>query len=185
MRFEMKREQAALLIVDIQERLCAAMETKRLDRLTARVSAAIDGARALGLPIIVTEQYPKGLGPTSSAIKLKLGPFTPVEKIDFSAATPDVLRHLEGRSQILVVGMETHVCVFQTVRALADRGITPMVCADAVASRTEEDREVGLELCRNAGGLITTVEAALFDMLQKAGSPEFKEVSKAVRVTGL
>lgn len=186
MRVEMKRSDTALLIIDVQERLCAAMDMQRLDRVVARLNGLIDGAKALQLPLIVTEQYPKGLGPTLSSVKLKLGPFSPVEKLEFSATVPEVMRQLAGRKQILIAGMETHVCVFQTVRALADQGLQPLVCADAVLSRTDEDREIGLELCRGAGGVITTVEAALFDLLEgRAGGPEFKAVSTAIRVTGL
>ncbi|MBF5041282.1 isochorismatase family protein [Aggregicoccus sp. 17bor-14] len=174
-------DQAALLVVDVQERLCAAMERDALDRLLARTAAAVEGARALGLPVLVTEQYPKGLGPTHSLLKLRLGAFTPVEKLDFSAAVPDVLGALGARKQVLIAGMETHVCVFQTARALADAGYAPHLLVDAVLSRTAEDRQVGLELCREAGARLSTVEAALFDLLGRAGSPEFKRVSAAVK----
>ncbi|XXF75604.1 isochorismatase family protein [Myxococcaceae bacterium GXIMD 01537] len=179
--FRMQTDQAALIVVDIQERLCAAMDRDALDRMIARSNAAIEGARALGLPVIVTEQYSKGLGPTHSLVKMRLGDFKPVEKLDFSAAIPDVLSTLAGRKQVLIVGMETHVCVFQTVRDLVEKGFEPYLCADAVISRNAEDRRVGLELCREAGARITTVEAALFDMLVRAGSPEFKKISAAVR----
>ncbi|RKG99820.1 isochorismatase family protein [Corallococcus praedator] len=179
--FRLKPEHAALLVVDIQERLCAAMERDALDRMLARTGAAVEGARALGVPVFVTEQYPQGLGRTHSLLKLKLGTFTPLEKMDFSAATPDVLSLLGDRKQVLLAGMETHICVFQTARDLAEGGREPCLLADAVLSRTEEDRRVGLELCRDAGARILTVESALFDMLGRAGTPEFKKVSAAVR----
>lgn len=177
----LRPQDAALLVVDVQERLCAAMDRDALDRMLARTNAAIEGARALGLPVVVTEQYPKGLGPTHSLVKLRLGAFRPVEKVEFSAALPDVLAALGERRQVLVAGMETHVCVYQTVRDLAERGYTPRVLADAVLSRAEEDRRVGLELVREAGGRVSTVEAALFDLLGRAGTPEFKRVSAAVK----
>ncbi|RKH57866.1 isochorismatase family protein [Corallococcus aberystwythensis] len=179
--FRLKPEHAALLVVDIQERLCAAMDRDALDRMLARTGAAVEGARALGMPVIVTEQYPQGLGRTHSLLKLRLGEFKPLEKMDFSAATPDVLDALGDRKQVLLTGMETHICVFQTVRDLADGGRQPCLLADAVLSRAEEDRRVGLELCRDAGARILTVESALFDMLGRAGTPEFKKVSAAVR----
>jgi nicotinamidase-related amidase len=179
--FRIQTDQAALLVVDIQERLCAAMDRDGLDRMLARTNAAIEGARTLGLPVIVTEQYPKGLGPTHSLVKMRLGAFQPVEKLEFSAAVPDVLTALGNRKQVLIAGMETHICVFQTVRDLAEKGFEPILLADAVISRTAEDRRVGLELCREVGGRVSTVEAALFDMLVRAGSPEFKKVSAAVR----
>jgi nicotinamidase-related amidase len=179
--FRLKRDQAALLVVDIQERLCAAMEREALERVINRSNAAIEGAKALGLPVLVTEQYPKGLGPTHAEVKARLGSFTPVEKLEFTACVPSVAEALAGRKQVLVVGMETHVCVFQTVRDLAERGFEPFLCVDAVLSRSAEDRRVGLELCRDAGAHLVTVEAALFDLLGRAGTPEFKQISAAVR----
>jgi nicotinamidase-related amidase len=172
---------AALLVVDIQERLCAAMEKEALERMLKRTGAAIEGAKALGLPIVVTEQYPKGLGHTHPQVREKLGDFKPVEKLEFSAAIPDTLAALQGRRQVLLVGMETHICVFQTARDLVEKGFEVWLCADAVLSRSVEDRRVGFELCKEIGARITTVESALFDMLGRAGSPEFKSVSAAVR----
>ncbi|PTL78209.1 isochorismatase family protein [Vitiosangium sp. GDMCC 1.1324] len=179
--FRLKRDQTALLVIDIQERLCAAMERDALDRMINRTNAVIEGAKALELPIIVTEQYPKGLGPTHSLVKMRLGSYSAVEKVEFSACVPDVAARLGERKQVLLVGMETHVCVFQTVRDLTEKGFTPLLCADAVMSRYAEDRRVGLEMCRDAGAHIVTVEAALFDLLGCAGTPEFKKVSAAVR----
>ncbi len=179
--FRLKREQASLLVVDIQERMCAAMERDTLDRMLNRSNAAIEGARALELPIHVTEQYPKGLGPTHSLVRMRLGDYSPVEKMDFTACVPDVAAKLGERKQVLVIGMETHICVFQTVRDLVDKGYTPFLCADAVISRNPEDRRVGLEMCREVGAHLVTVEAALFDMLGCAGTPEFKKISAAVR----
>jgi len=179
--FRLTLDQAALLIIDVQERLCAAMERDALDRMLARTNAAIEGARALGLPIIVTEQYPQGLGPTHSLVRMRIKDVTPVEKLEFSAAVPQVLSQLGARKQVLVAGMETHVCVFQTVRDLAERGLSPVLLADALLSRSAEDRRVGLDLCRDAGGTVSTVETVLFDLLGRAGTPEFKKVSAAVR----
>lgn len=175
------RNASALLIIDIQERLAAAMNPGRLERLLNRTLAAIDGAKALGLPIVVTEQYPKGLGPTMKVVAERIPGFKPVEKLEFSAFVPEVRAALAGRPKVLVVGMETHVCVFQTVRALAEAGLTPYLAADAVLSRAETDERVGHELCRSAGALVTTVETALFDALGRAGGPEFKAISAAVK----
>jgi nicotinamidase-related amidase len=172
---------AALLVVDIQERLCTAMEKEALDRMIKRTGAAIEGAKALKLPIFVTEQYPKGLGPTHAQVRERIGEIKPVEKLEFSAAVPDVLTGLQGRKQILLTGMETHICVFQTARDLVHKGFEVWLCADAVLSRSAEDRRVGFELCKEVGARVTTVESALFDMLGRAGSPEFKLISSAVR----
>lgn len=172
---------AALLVIDVQERLCAAMVEAALPRLVNRTVAAITGARALSLPVVVTEQYPRGLGHTLPAVRAALGEAHPVEKVRFTAALEPVLGQLGDRKQVLVVGMETHVCVYQTVRDLAARGLSPVVLADAVISRTAEDRQVGLALCKESGALITSVEAALFDLLGTAEAPEFKAVSAAVK----
>jgi nicotinamidase-related amidase len=179
-RYRLERDKAALLVVDIQERLLAAMPPEAAERLVRRTVAAIQGARALGLPVVATEQYPKGLGPTVPAVRETLA-VTPIEKVQFSCALPSVLEALHGRTQVLLTGMETHVCVFQTARDLAERGATPYLCVDAVLSRTEADRQVGLELCKEAGAVVTSVETALFDLLGKAGTPEFKAVSQAVK----
>ena len=179
-KHRLDRNDTALLVIDVQERLAAAMPEPALSRFLNRTWAVIQGAKALGLPIVHTEQYPKGLGRTMPPISALL-PGQPVEKTQFSCCLDEVLRQLGERKRVLVTGMETHVCVFQTVRDLAERGLTPYLCADAVLSRAEEDRRVGLELCRDAGAVVTTVEAALFDLLGKAGTPEFKAVSQAVK----
>ncbi len=176
-----KRESSALLVIDLQERLAAAMRPAALERVVNRTLAAIAGARALGLPVIVTEQYPKGLGPTLKVLQDALGAVSPIEKLEFSAWLPKVREQLTGRPDVLVVGMETHVCVFQTVRDLCGAGLTPYLAVDAVLSRAEADHAVGLELCERAGAVLTSVETALFDALGKAGGPQFKAVSAAVK----
>ena len=180
--WRLRRELAQVLVVDVQERLCAAMPSDGLATMLARTVALLEGARALALPMQVTEQYPRGLGATLPLLNAKLEGVRKVEKLAFSAIVPAVLEGLgKTRVQVLVAGMETHVCVFQTVRDLAERGYQPVLLADAVLSRTALDRSVGLELCRSAGALVTTVEGALFDLLGEAGTPEFKLVSQAVK----
>jgi nicotinamidase-related amidase len=181
-RLRLRRDDTAVLVIDIQERLCAAMEPRALERVVARSRALLEGAAALGLPVALTEQYPKGLGPTVEPIRAALGErFLAHAKTEFTASLPPVLETIGKRGGVLVCGMETHVCVFQTVRDLAARGHVPHVCADAVISRFEEDRRVGLALCERAGAVLTTVEAALFDLLGCAGGPEFKRISAAVK----
>ena len=177
----LKRDDTAVLLVDMQERLAAAMDPEALERVVRRCAALVEGARALGLPLVVTEQYPKGLGPTLPSLQEKLGEVRPVEKLRFSALGPDVRRQLGQRPNVVVAGMETHVCVFQTVRDLADAGMRPVLCTDAVLSRFPADREVGLQLAREAGATLSSVEAVLFDLLVEAGTPEFKRISAAVR----
>lgn len=176
------REASALLVIDVQERLAAAMRPDALERLLNRTIAAIAGARALGMPIVVTEQYPKGLGPTMKAVRDALGPdLLAIEKLAFSAWLPQVQQQLATRPNVLVIGMETHVCVFQTVRDLAEAGLTPWLATDAVLSRAAVDHQAGLALAASAGAILTTVETALFDALGKAGGPDFKAISAAVK----
>ncbi len=181
-RWKLIRERAGVLVVDIQERLCSAMNEELLARMVRRTQALIEGAKALELPIVVTEQYPKGLGSTITPIRSALPESVKaIEKIEFTAAIPAVTRALAGRSQVIVCGMETHVCVYQSVRDFVAKEYVPYICADAILSRFDEDRLVGLELCRAAGGVVTTVESALFDLLGRAGTPEFKQISRAVK----
>jgi nicotinamidase-related amidase len=181
MELKLERGQAALLVIDVQEKLCGAMRPDALQRMLNRTTALIEGAKAMGLPIAFTEQYPKGLGATLPSLRALVPGLVPHEKLRFSAALPPVLDALGGRPQVIVAGMEAHVCVYQTVRDLAQAGRAPFLAIDAVTSRTEEDRQVGLSLCERAGAIATTAEAALFDLLGEAGTPEFKAVSRAVR----
>jgi nicotinamidase-related amidase len=177
----LERHDTALLVVDVQERLAAAMEPEALARMIARLGALIEGARVLGLPIVVTEQYPKGLGHTVRSIKEQLGEVPVVEKLRFSALDDTVRERLAGRRHVVVAGMETHVCVYQSVRDLISEGRHPALCMDAVISRSPVDREAGLELARAAGATLTSVEAVLFEMLETAAAPEFKRISAAVK----
>jgi nicotinamidase-related amidase len=179
--FRLLRAEAALLVVDVQEKLAAAMPKPELERMLRRTSALVEGARVLGLPVVFTEQYPKGLGPTVASLREQLSGIEPVEKLRFSAVDDRVRGKLRGRRQVLVAGMETHICVYQTVRELAEEGALPVVCADAVLSRFEVDARVGLQLAADAGAMVATVETALFDLLGEAGSPEFKRISAAIR----
>jgi nicotinamidase-related amidase len=179
--FRLQRKDAALLVVDVQEKLAAAMPQEALQRMLKRTVALLEGARVLGLPIVYTEQYPKGLGPTVGALKEKLLDVSPVEKLRFSAVDESVRAQLRGRHQVLVAGMETHICVYQTVRALAEDGLLPVLCADAVLSRFEVDQRVGLALAADAGAMVSTVETALFDLLGEAGTADFKRISAAIR----
>ena len=175
------RDDTALLVVDVQERLAAAMQPEALARMLGRLGALIEGARVLGLPVAVTEQYPKGLGHTVPSIRERLGDVPVVEKLRFSALDDAVRTRLAGRRHVLVAGMETHVCVYQSVRDLSSEGRHPVLCIDAVLSRSGVDREAGLELARAAGATLSSVEAVLFEMLGTAGTPEFKRISAAVK----
>lgn len=172
----------ALLVIDIQEKLAPAMDPTAFARLVKSTDLLLSAARLLGVPTLATEQYPKGLGPTIDAIPL--GDAPRIEKTSFSALdAPEVARFLAARSPraVVVVGVEAHVCVFQTARDLAARGYEVQVPHDAVASRREDDRHTALDLMRRAGAIVTTSETVVFDWLQKAEGEAFKALSKKMR----
>ena len=150
------------------------------DAIVAGASTLVRGANELGVPVIVTEQYPKGLGHTVPELGDHLPAGTePIAKTAFSAAEAEGF-DLGGREQAIVCGIETHVCVNQTVLDLLDRGIEVHVVADAVGSRTEANRELGLNKAERAGAWLTSVETALFELLGRAGGEPFKSVQRLV-----
>jgi nicotinamidase-related amidase len=175
-----------ILVVDVQEKLAAAMPADALATLVKNTGILLEAAKALGVPVLASEQYPKGLGPTVPAVAEKLSGLgvTPMAKTTFDAcsdlAIARAISAVEPRS-VVVVGMESHVCVFQTARELVKRGYTTHVVADAVTSRREENRRLGLSLCERAGAIITGTETVAFDLLGEAGTDAFKAVSKLVR----
>lgn len=178
---------ALLLVVDVQERLAAAMPEEAMGRASRAVVTLLHGARHLGVPALATEQYPRGLGPTLPAVREALAALpgaAVIEKVDFScqqAKEAAAALRAAGRRQIIVCGMEAHVCVYQTARDLIAAGQQVFVPQDAVISRTVENREVGLRLIERAGGVITSTEAVLFDLLGAAGTPAFKAISALVK----
>jgi nicotinamidase-related amidase len=179
----LERDTALLLLIDFQEKLAAAMQPEARARVEHNIGVLLKGARRLGLPIVATEQYPKGLGHTVPALR-ELVPEKPMHKLEFSCgANKDIARHIlsTGRRQIVVAGMEAHVCVFQTVRDLSRGGFSVFVPEDAVLSRTESNRAVGLQLCGKAGAVLTSTETVLFDLLGEAGTPEFKELAPLIK----
>jgi nicotinamidase-related amidase len=177
---------SVLLLVDVQERLASAMPQASMDRLVANALVLLEGARLLGVPVLATEQYPKGLGPTVAPLaeKLRAMGVEPIDKMTFDAlGEPRLARALAERAPraVVLAGMETHICVFQTARELARRGFEVHVVADAVASRREENRALGLAHCERAGAIATPTETVVFDWLARAGTDEFKAISKLVR----
>jgi len=150
------------------------------ERVARATATLIEGAEAIGVPMVITEQYPKGLGQTAPEVAEHLPEGAePLEKVVFSAAEADGF-DLGGRDQVLVCGIETHVCVNQTVLDLLGRGIDVQVAEDAVGSRFEENRQVGLHKMEQAGAVLTSVETALFELLGRAGTDEFKRVQRLI-----
>ncbi len=176
----MSRNDTALLVVDVQERLAPAILGHR--QIIWNIRRLIDGASLLGLPIAATEQYPKGLGPTVPELTDRLPQRT--SKLTFSCGScQEIFRDLEGRGiyKVLVAGMEAHVCVQQTVLDLLAHGWRVYLAADAVGSRREIDYRTALGRMDSCGATLTTTEAALFEWCEVAGTAEFKQISQLVR----
>lgn len=174
---------SAVLLVDWQARLCPAMPPAILEANTRNAGHFLTLAGRLGMPVITSEQYPKGLGHTIEPLAALLdGPAHP--KTMFSAMADEAIAaavRATGRRSWIVLGMETHICVFQTVRGLVDAGFDVHVPRDAVVSRSKGNWRNGLQLIGAAGGLVTNTEAALFDLLGEARGEHFKLVSRLIR----
>jgi nicotinamidase-related amidase len=170
----LERDRAALIVVDVQEGFRPYPVFSEVADSCAKLMQA---ARILEVPRLVTEQYPKGLGRTAPEVGLQDEPR--IEKTVFSAARAEGF-DLEGREQAIVCGIEAHVCVSQTVHDLLGQGIEVHVPADAVGSRHDVDYNRGLERMERAGAVVSTVEASLFELLERAGTPEFKAIQKLI-----
>jgi nicotinamidase-related amidase len=175
-----------LVVVDIQEKLAKAMPEATLRKVTWNAAILLDAAKRLGVRTIASEQYPQGLGPTVPEVAAALSAhgITAMPKIHFDALGDDAIhkKAFAPRPEAaVVIGMESHVCVFQTVRSFVDRGVPVFVVSDAVASRTEENRQNGLHLAERAGAFVTNTETVVFDWLERAGTDDFKALSKLIR----
>jgi nicotinamidase-related amidase len=175
-------ENTVLVIVDVQEKLARAVHEK--EALLENTVKLIKGVKILGIPILWTEQNPKGLGTTLPEVSGLLEDQQPVTKLSFSccgeARFMDQLQPL-NRKQALVAGIESHVCVYQTVMDLVNMGYEVQVVADAVSSRTPENKQVGLERCKELGASVTSTETALFELLRVAEGDKFKQMLRVVK----
>jgi len=181
-KFRLAKENTLLLIVDIQDRLAAVMKEK--DKIISNNLHLIELAKMLGIPVVVTEQYPKGLGSTVAVIRDALPYYRPVEKITFDCCGhPAFLEELmeHHRETIILTGMETHICVLQSCLGLLKGGMQVHLVRDAVCSRSRENFETGIEFMRNAGAVVTCTETVLFQLLQVAGTDEFKKISQRIK----
>ena len=178
----LKIENITLLIVDIQGNLAHSMHGKEL--LFKNVQKLIKGIQILGIPILWVEQNPRGLGPTIPEIADLLSNIQPISKMSFSSCRNDrfvqALNAL-NRKQVLIAGIETHVCVYQTAAELVDIGYDVQVVTDAVSSRNIKNKEIGLQRMRDSGVSLTSVETALFELLKVAEGEQFREILKIVK----
>lgn len=171
-----------LVVIDYQERLFPVMHDK--DKLLGNAVKLIKGARVLEIPIILTEQYPKGLGPTIPEIKELIPDIKPVEKVSFSCCDEETFsKAIESmkRKQVLIAGIEAHICVYQTAMALVRAGYEVQVVGDCVASRDPENKLAALFKMGAAGISPTTSEMALFELLKAAKGDKFKQISSIVK----
>ncbi len=178
-------ENTQAIIVDVQERLFPHIDEH--EALSARLQILIRGLHELRLPIVLTEQYRKGLGPTIEPVTEALdavGEFQLFEKMAFSCCDdPTIGEHLStaGARFVVLAGIETHICLLQTAIDVLERGHTPVIAADATGSRRPHDREVALERMRASGAIVTTVESLLFELCRFAGTDTFRAISKLVK----
>lgn len=178
-----KKDDSVAVAIDIQTKLFPFIhENKSLEETTLKF---IEGLKTLEIPMIVTEQYPKGIGPTLPSVKDRLGEaYKPIEKLAFSCCSePAFMEALRqtGRKNVIVFGIETHVCVLQTVLDLIAEGYRPAVVADCVSSRKELDKQTALARMRQEGATVTTYESLLFELTEASGTPQFKAISKIVK----
>jgi nicotinamidase-related amidase len=180
------RDKSQLLIIDLQDRLLAAMSGQ--DRVLDRCVRLVQAAKALSVPITVSQQYPAGLGPTADALRDALGNAGPIlDKVEFSCLRNEALRERlhdirrRGRPQVVIGGIEAHVCVAQTAIDLEEQGFEAFVVADAVASRSKTSRKLALTRLLKAGADVVDSEMVVFEWLERAGTPEFKELQGLVK----
>ncbi|MCS6988737.1 MAG: hydrolase [Chloroherpetonaceae bacterium] len=175
-------DDTVLLIIDVQGKLATLMHER--ETLFKNLSRLIEGAQVLGVPILLTEQYPKGLGETAPELKALMPDVKPIEKLSFSCFGEEkFVEAFEslGREQVLVAGIEAHICVYQTVADLLEEGFDVHCVADAISSRAKENREIGLARMKDEGATITSTEMCLFELMRVASGPTFKTISALVK----
>lgn len=185
-KFKLEAEKAVLVVIDVQERLVPSMPQDVYLRLRDTIGMLVNGVGLLGVPVVTTEQYPQGIGHTvaelADACKETL-----IEKVSFGCCgEPDFLAALKklGRSQVIVTGMEAHVCVYQTVLGLLEEGYNVHLVRDAICSRNKIDYLTAVAGADKAGAVLTSAETVLFQMMQKSTHEQFRAVSKLVKARG-
>lgn len=180
-KYRLNPNETSLLVIDFQEKLVPAMAQSEATIKNSEI--LIKMAKALELPIIVTEQYPKGIGYTVDSLSTHFEDIQPIEKQSFNACTLAVESKLSEapRQKILISGIESHICVLQTVRTLLEKRYHVFVVSDAVSSRKEANHQNALSQMKEMGAVITNTETVLFDLLKDSTHPKFKELSKLIR----
>jgi isochorismate hydrolase len=179
-----EREEAVLIIIDVQDVLMKKMNQEVGKNVIQNIRTLLTFAKEMAIPILMTEQYPKGLGKTVPEIKMELGSILPIEKVSFSCCgveTFNIKLNRLGRKQVILSGIETHVCVLQTAADLIQKGYEVHVVADAICSRRKLDWEIGLRWMEKRGAMISTTEIIAFQLLKEAGTEEFRGLSKLLK----
>jgi nicotinamidase-related amidase len=178
------RDSTAVLLVDVQEKLVPSMPPEAMAVVERNCCIWLQAAPILGLPVLVSEQYPKGLGPTIGSLRSLCAEATPLPKDSFSCAdSPEVIAKLTalGARHVILLGMEAHVCILLTAVGLVHRGLDVWVAEDATLSRREANGQAGMRLCREAGAGVAPTETLLFRLMQRSGTPEFKAISRLIK----
>ena len=177
-----KKENTIGVVIDIQSRLYPFIQNA--DTLTKNNTILIRGLRVLNIPIVVTQQYTKGLGETIPELAETLGEYKHIEKTAFSCCDEPRFNEdlaLASKMYVVVTGIEAHVCVMQTVNDLIGQGYIPVVVEDCIGSRNPNDKKIAIERMRQSGALITTYESILFELLKYSGTDQFREISQLVK----
>lgn len=178
----LKTDEVVLVLVDVQEKLARVMHDK--ERLLHNMEVLVKGLRVLDVPIIWMEQNPKGIGPTVPQVAEHLTGNTPISKMSFSCCQNEAFAkalNAINRKDVLIAGIETHICVYQTTAELIDTGYQVHVVADAVSSRVAENNKIGLQKMRDVGASVTSAETVLFELLKVAEGDAFKAMLKVVK----
>ena len=179
---KLSRESAALAVIDMQEAFRTVISD--FGEVASRISKAVEGARLLEVPVIVTEQYPKGLKHTAEEIVARMPELKPIEKSCFNTCgAEDFLSQLISRNikQVLVCGIEAHICVLQTSLDLLERGFEVFMLRGCITSRDSRNKEVALARLSQAGAIDSTLEMALFEMMRTADSPQFRAIQNLIK----
>lgn len=183
-RFEIRREDTLLLMIDMQERLFIAMQEKIQEILKKNSAILLKTAGEMKIPVIVTEQYRKGLGTTIPELSSLCGGSPNLEKLFFNCIKDDAIKQeitKSGKKSVIITGIESHICVFQTALTLLDMNYNVVIASDGVASRRKHDWKTAMKALSKAGALVLPTETIAFMLIEKAGTPEFKALSPLFR----
>lgn len=178
----LNKENTIGLVIDMQEKLLP--HVKNNEKITETCLKVVKGLRILNVPIVVTQQYTKGLGNSIPSLNDAIGNFSYIEKLSFSCyREPSFIKIMNrtGKRNVIIMGVEAHVCILQTALDLLYNNFNPVIVTDCIGSRRDEDKEIALWRMRDVGCIMTTAESILLELTRKAGTPEFQEISKLVK----